>query len=228
LSKLCIIPARGGSKRIPRKNIKSFLGKPIIVYSITAALESGIFDEVIVSTDDQEIADVAESYGAKVPFMRSQKNSDDFASTMDVVNEVVDFYIENDQIFQYICCIYATSPLIRIQHLREGLSKLKSFHFDSVFPIVAFSYPIWRSLKIEGKHVQMNWPEYKKSRSQDLPVAYHDAGQWYWICTSQIKNELFTENSGYVLLEETQVQDIDNEDDWLMAEMKYEKLQGTQ
>ncbi len=226
MGNLCIIPARGGSKRIPRKNIKDFLGKPILAYSIEKALKSGLFEEVMVSTDDTEIAEVARDYGAKVPFVRSKKNADDFATTMDVINEVVYNYKEKGRIFENICCIYATSPLIRIQDLKEGLTKLEVGKLDSVFPIVPFSYPIWRSLKVEGERVTMNWEEHKQARSQDLPMAYHDAGQWYWVACSKANTELFTDNTGYVLLEEDQVQDIDHEQDWVMAELKYEKLQA--
>ena len=167
--KIAIIPARGGSKRIPRKNIKLFFDKPIIAYSIEAALESGLFDEVMVSTDDEEIAEIAIKYGAKVPFLRSEKNSDDNATTVDVILEVLNQYKSVFNInYSLGCCIYPTSPLIQIDHLKEGYELLKSFNYDSVFPIVAFSYPVWRGLQInEDNLVSMEWPEYYNSRSQD-------------------------------------------------------------
>jgi len=221
LGNLCIIPARGGSKRIPKKNIKFFLGKPIISYAIQVAQECGLFEEIMVSTDDQEIADVALKYNAKVPFYRTAKNSDDFATTKDVIGEVIENYKKINREFENICCVYATSPMINSDNLYDGLAKLKQCDLDVVFPIVPFSYPILRSLKVDGNHVSMNWPLYKNSRSQDLPVAYHDAGQWYWISNRNKKIELLTNNTGYILLSETQVQDIDNNEDWIMAELKF-------
>jgi len=178
MKNLAIIPARGGSKRIPRKNIKPFLGKPIIAYSIEAAINSKLFDEVMVSTDDDEIAEVAKKYGAKVPFMRSVKNSDDYATTADVLFEVLDNY--NLKEFDYACCIYPGAPMITKVTLSEAYDKLISHNFDSVFPIVQFSYPIQRSLKVFDAKVSMVYPEYLISRSQDLEKRFHDAGQFYW------------------------------------------------
>lgn len=226
-SKIAIIPARGGSKRIPRKNIKEFLGKPIISYSIRAALDSGLFDQIMVSTDDEEIAEVALKSGAQIPFMRSQKNSDDFATTIDVINEVLENYRDRGLYFSYGCCIYATAPLIDPGHLIEGYCTLKNLDFDTVLPVVPFSYPIWRGLEIipDGK-VKMIWPEYLNSRSQDLRSVFHDAGQWYWFNPLRVKSSLFTPNSGFVVVEEQQVQDIDNTSDWLIAEMKYRLRYG--
>jgi pseudaminic acid cytidylyltransferase len=221
MSNLCIIPAREGSKRIPRKNIKDFLGKPIIAYSIEAALKSELFDEVMVSTDSQKIA---KTYGAQVPFIRSDAN--DFATTVDVLKEVEIEYKNLGQEFENICCIYPTSPLIQISKLKEGLLKLVDEDLDCVLPIVVFTFPIWRSLKLEKGKVRMNWPEYTQTRSQYLPFAYHDEGQWYWFRPSRITKNLFTENSGSIVLNEAEVQDIDNPQDWLMAELKYENLQS--
>lgn len=229
MANICIIPARGGSKRIPRKNIRLFHGKPIIAYSIQAALESGLFDEVMVSTDDREIAEIAKQYGAKVPFLRSSKNSNDFASTAEVILEVISAYLKINQHFNLICCCYPTAPFISSTRLKQGFEKLTFQPFDSVFPIVAFSYPILRSLKMDNNYkVSLNWPEYLNSRSQDLPQAYHDAGQWYWLKTDAfIKNrEIMTENSCGLLLDDLEVQDIDNETDWKLAELKYELLQS--
>ncbi|MBB6610436.1 pseudaminic acid cytidylyltransferase [Pontibacter sp. Tf4] len=223
---IAIIPARGGSKRIPRKNIKSFLGKPIIAYSIEAAIASGLFDEVMVSTDDAEIATIAEQYGAKVPFLRSNATADDYATTADVLLEVLKEYAGLKQEFAVGCCLYPTAPLVRISALKEAYDLLNSQHYDTVFPVLKYSYPIWRSLKLQEAKVSMNWPEHLNSRSQDLPAAYHDAGQFYWFKTVsfQRSKKLFTENSGAIELEELEVQDIDNETDWKLAELKYKLL----
>lgn len=221
---LAIIPARGGSKRIPRKNIKDFLGKPIIAYSIETAIKSKLFDEVMVSTDDGEIAEISKSYGAKVPFLRSHRNADDYATTTDVLLEVLNDYKANDREFQYACCIYPTAPLIRADKLEKGFEKLKIENLNAVFPVVAFSYPIWRGLKItkEEKCI-MIWPENINRRSQDLEETYHDAGQWYWFNTESFKKEqkIFSNNSSCIILSETEVQDIDNSTDWKIAELKY-------
>jgi len=220
--RIAIIPARGGSKRIPRKNIKTFLDKPIIAYSIETALNSSLFDEVMVSTDDEEIALIAAEYGAKVPFMRSSKTSDDYATTMDVVYEVLDNYAKGGTNFKFACCVYATAPLTRVIHLQDGFAKLNDKEFTCVFPITAFGYPIWRSITIDNNGVgKMIWPEHLNTRSQDLPKAYHDAGQWYWFNTDRIKNWDWPDNSGTILLAEEHVQDIDTMTDWRLAEVKY-------
>lgn len=226
--KLCIIPARGGSLRIPRKNIKNFLGKPIIAYSIEAAINSGLFEEVMVSTDDEEIAEIAIKYGAKVPFLRSEKNSDDYASTMDVIEEVIKNYIQiNNTHFQFVCCIYPTAPLIKVDDLKSGYDKLKVHNYTCVFPSVKFSYPIWRSFEIEQTgNTKMFWPEHVNARSQDLKKAYHDAGQWYWFNIDKINKWNWPENSGTVILKEDVVQDIDTLSDWKIAEMKCQLMLG--
>lgn len=225
MSNIAIIPARGGSKRIPRKNIKDFLGKPIIAYSIEAALQSGLFDEVMVSTDDDEIVEVAKRYGAKVPFMRSAKNADDNAETMDVIKEViVDYQNKFNSLFDYACCIYPTAPLISQVDLIHGLELLKNGNFDVVFPVVSFSYPIWRGLKIVNGKTRMLWPENLMKRSQDLEMAYHDAGQWYWLDINKIGDKIFTENTASIVLKEENVQDIDTITDWKLAEMKFKLL----
>lgn len=225
MKKIAIIPARGGSKRIPRKNIKEFLGKPIIAYSVETALQSGLFDEVMVSTDDEEIAEVAKRYGANVPFMRSKENADDFATTAAVLQETLAKYKMQGGNFEYGCCIYPTAPFTNCRILIEGFQKLETKQLDTVFPVVAFSYPIWRGLKVnrEGK-TEMVWPEYLNTRSQDLEKVYHDAGQWYWFNCRKLKDRLFTDNSGCVELNEMEVQDIDNETDWKFAEIKYKAL----
>lgn len=219
---LCIIPARGGSKRIPRKNIKDFLGKPIIAYSIETAIESGLFDEIMVSTDDDEIAEVAIKYGAKVPFMRSKETSNDFATTVEVLKEV-EFEYENssNKVFDFICCLYATAPLVQKEDLRKGLEVLKNSSYSSVLPIVEFDYPIFRGLKLEGNKVDFIWPENQRTRSQDFEKTYHDCGQWYWYKPKEIKDRLITNEAGAITLSTSRVQDIDNTDDWSIAELKY-------
>jgi N-acylneuraminate cytidylyltransferase len=223
MANLCIIPARGGSKRIPRKNIRPFLGKPIIAYAIETALTSGLFEEVMVSTDDQEIAEIARLYGAKVPFLRSSDNANDYASTRDVLLEVLGGYSSLNKSFEYICCLYPTSPLVRIEDLVRGYQLLQLGEFESVLPVVSFSYPIQRSLILEEGAIRMAQPEFAQSRSQDLPKRYHDAGQWYWIRPTSLiaYPSLFTPHSGAIELEEIAVQDIDNEIDWKLAELKY-------
>ncbi len=222
MDNLAIIPARGGSKRIPRKNIKDFFGKPIIAYSIEAALKSELFDQVMVSTDDIEIAEVAIKYGAKVPFYRSQENSNDFATTLDVIDEVVKEYALRNKSFINICCIYPTAPLIQVKDIANGYEILsKNREIDVVYPITTFSYPILRSLILdEHGNVKMRWPEFEKTRSQDLQVAYHDCGQWYWYSSESLTKRNFSSIKP-VILDGFHVQDIDNEEDWNLAEIKY-------
>ncbi|HPF01102.1 MAG TPA: pseudaminic acid cytidylyltransferase [Bacteroidales bacterium] len=229
MKNLAIIPARGGSKRIPRKNIRDFFGKPIIAYSIQAALSSGLFDEVMVSTDDDEIAEIARQYGAAVPFMRSENTSDDFATTSDVLIEVIESYKLQGRVFENVCCIYPAAPLIKSTHLTEGYEKLINEKRNSVFPVVAFSYPVQRGLIIDSEgRTNMLHPENASVRSQDLQKVYHDAGQWYWLNTESFlaDKKIFSSNSASVILSETEVQDIDTLIDWKMAEFKYEYLQS--
>ncbi len=229
MKNLAIIPARGGSKRIPRKNIKEFLGKPIIAYSIETALKSNLFDEVMVSTDDKEIAEIAIQYGAKVPFMRSEKSADDFATTMDVLKEVETRYKEKfNKEFDCICCIYPTAPLIQIEDLEKGLNLLNKKKLDAVYPVVSFGYPVWRGIKFtETGNTQMVWKEFQNARSQDLEPVYHDAGQWYWYNPKNVTDTLLTGNTSAIILAEDKVQDIDTLTDWKLAEMKYELLQNS-
>lgn len=226
MAKIAIIPARGGSKRIPRKNIKLFFGKPIIAYSIDIAINSGLFDEIIVSTDDQEIAEIARSYGAHVPFLRSTENSSDYATTMDVITEVLtDYKTKLNRTFEFVCCIYPTAPLIQRKHLMEGLTQLTFYKRIATFPVVAFSYPVWRGVSLDEKgKAELVWPQFKNTRSQDLQVVYHDAGQWYWFDTFQLSDGLFSNNTGTVVLSEEEVQDIDTLSDWKLAEHKYSML----
>lgn len=224
MGNLAVIPARGGSKRIPRKNIKEFLGKPIIAYSIETALGCGLFEEVMVSTDDEEIALLAEEYGAKVPFLRGKKNADDFASTLNVLEEVVSEYRRRDRVFNYVCCLYPTAPFVRSEELALGFRMLVENEMDCVFPIVLFSYPVWRGMYVRNGRTQMVWPEYINSRSQDLQQVYHDAGQWYWYNPIKIRDSLFTANTSSIILKEEFVQDIDTLSDWKMAELKYRMI----
>lgn len=227
MSSVAIITARGGSKRIPRKNIKPFHGKPIIAYPIEAALQSGLFDLVMVSTDDEEIAAIARQYGAEVPFFRSAANSDDYAGTGAVLVEVLEQLKGIGRSFDYACCLYPTAPFISVYSLTESFRLLQEKNYDSVFPVCAFSFPILRSLKMnDDGRVEMNFPENFAKRSQDLPPAYHDAGQFYWTNVKAFEHDpkLYTANSGAIVLSELEVQDIDNKTDWALAEIKYELL----
>jgi N-acylneuraminate cytidylyltransferase len=222
--KIAIIPARGGSKRIPRKNIRDFLGKPIIAYVIETALQSGLFDEVMVSTEDDEIAHIATQYGAQVPFHRSLANANDYAGTADVLLEVLATYAEQGRTFVYGCCLYPTAPLITPALLQAGWELLSAGEYDAVFPVLPHSHPIQRALKIENNKVSMIWPENVLARSQDLPTTYHDAGQFYWFAATplQQKKQLLTDNASALIISNIQAQDIDNLDDWQMAELKYQ------
>lgn len=220
---LCIIPARGGSKRIPRKNVKPFLGKPMIAYPIEVALKSGLFDEVMVSTDDLEIAEIARQFGAKVPFMRTAETANDFATLADVLHEVLINYEKLGQSFDNMCCILATTPLLQSEDIVNGYTKLINSEFSTIVPVVQFSYPILRAFKMnKDGAISYNWPEYAKSRSQDLPNAYHDSGTFYWHRISIWKTGRLTR--GAVIVNEESVQDIDTEHDWKMAEIKYKLL----
>lgn len=223
---LCIIPARGGSKRIPRKNIKEFLGKPIIAYSIEAALKSNLFDEVMVSTDDEEIAEIAKKYSAKVPFLRGKENANDFATTYSVIEEVLNKYNEAaGKIFKNACVLYPCAPFVTASKLKEAFNKLDKF--DTVFPVVKYGFPIQRALK-KNKDDRLTFiqPKFELARSQDLTPSYHDAGQFYWININALqKNKaIMAGNTGAIVLSETEVQDIDTETDWKLAELKYKML----
>jgi len=229
MSNLAIIPARGGSKRIPKKNIKSFSGKPIIAYSIEAALKSGLFDEVMVSTDDKEIAKIAMSYGAKVPFLRSNKTADDYATTFDVIEEVVLKYESLNKIFDYTCCIYACAPFVTVNKLTTTFNLLQKEDFDCVLPVTTFGFPVQRAFKIGKKNrVDFFYPEYSLTRSQDLEHSYHDVGQFYWMNTIKClqKKAVVTDNTGSIVISELEAQDIDTELDWKLAELKYELVQS--
>jgi pseudaminic acid cytidylyltransferase len=224
MGNICIIPARGGSKRIPRKNIKLFLDKPIITYSIKAAIKSNLFDEIMVSTDDDEIARIAKKYGAKVPFLRSAKNSDDFATTYEVIEEVIQYYKSQEKKFKNICCIYPCAPFVSSEILLKAYNQLIEKKFDTVFPIIPFSFPIQRALRVNNGKVSMILEDNLNIRSQDLEQSFHDAGQFYWCNSKQllITKKLLTQNSGYVEISELEAQDIDTGIDWKLAELKYQ------
>lgn len=223
---IAIITARGGSKRIPRKNIKEFLGKPILCYSIEAALNSGLFEEVMVSTDDEEIASIAKAAGAKVPFMRSEKTANDYATTDDVLLEVLEEYEKRGQKFEYMACIYPTAPFVTGEKLDAAMKLIVEKNGEGVMPVVSFSFPPQRGMAIRNGNLEYCYPENAAKRSQDLETMYHDCGQFYiydvekyLACKGDLPN-------GYIPLEvpELEVQDIDNTSDWILAEMKYKMM----
>lgn len=226
MKNIAIITVRGGSKRIPRKNIKEFCGKPIIAYSIEAALNSGVFDTVMVSTDDEEIAEIAKKYGAEVPFMRSAATSNDFATTTDVLNEVINEYRKIGQEFNKMCCIYPTAPFVTSDKLKEGMEILDDSEIDSVIPVVAFSFPPKRGVIVSDKYIKMIYPEHRYTRSQDLIPEYHDAGQFYCVKVDAFceYGDIITKKTAPLILSESEVQDIDTLEDWKIAEMKYKIL----
>lgn len=222
--RIAIITARGGSKRIPKKNIKEFCGKPIIAYSIEAAIKSGIFEEVMVSTDSEEIAEIARQYGAKVPFMRSEKASGDFATTADVIMEVIHEYEKRQRFFDYICCIYPTAPFVTSEKLINGMEIMEKYNPLEVMPVVAFSSPPQRCFVIdENMNMSYKYKEYMTTRSQDLEKLYYDAGQFYIYNTKKYleANGKTSEGIMPIIVSGLEVQDIDNEDDWKIAELKY-------
>ena len=228
---LAIIPARGGSKRIPGKNIKNFYGKPIIAYPIQAALDSGFFDTVMVSTDSDQIANVAKQYGAEVPFMRSNKNADDYSTTADVLLEVLESYKAKQNLeFDYLCCIYPTAPFTTADLLKEGYHTMIKNDFDSVFPVLQYSFPIQRAMRIEEGKLQMRQPGHLNSRSQDLVPYYHDSGQFYWLNIPRFLEQkvMWGKNTGMIQLSEMDAHDIDTLEDWAIAEDLIHKFKNTQ
>ena len=218
---IAIITARGGSKRIPKKNIKDFCGKPIIAYSIEAAIESGLFDEVMVSTDSEEIADVAREYGASVPFMRSEKTSDDYATTNDVLREVITEYKKRGKEYDIVVCMYPTAPFITADKLKKAVALMDRDGVDGVTPVVRYSFPPQRAFVIRDDLLYYQFPENKKKRSQDLEPIYHDCGQFYVMRSDDIFRSDNAAGSAPLIVSELEVQDIDNETDWKLAEMKY-------
>lgn len=224
---IAIIPARGGSKRIPRKNIKLFHDKPMIAYSIEAAQKSGCFDKIIVSTDDQEIANVAKAFGAEVPFIRPSKIADDFATTLDVMQHAINWCLEQQWAVDKVCCIYATAPFISSDSINIGFNALIKGDFNYAYSATSFPFPIQRALKIhQDGSTDMFMPEHLNTRSQDLEEAYHDAGQFYWGKSSAFleKKPLFSNDSFAVILPRNTVQDIDTLEDWSNAELMFEVL----
>lgn len=223
MTSIAIITARGGSKRIPRKNIKDFLGKPILAYSIEAALGSKLFDEVMVSTDDEEIAAIAARYGAKVPFLRSAENADDYATTSDVLEEVLETYEKNGRSFAWMCCIYPTAPFVTAKKLCNAMKEIKEKNADALVPVVKFSYPPQRCFVVQENKLVYQWPENIQKRSQDLEPFYHDAGQFYLAKVGSFKmsKTLVPPHTIPYILDEVEVQDIDSLEDWEMAEIKY-------
>lgn len=225
--RIAIIPARGGSKRIPRKNIKSFCGKPIIAYSIEAAQKSGLFDRIVITTDDEEIAELARSYGAEVPFMRPKELSDDHTATIPVIAHAIQTLQEQGSIIEAACCIYATAPFIRPDDIAEAYHALVAHHKSYAFPLTTFPFPIFRGVKRDEKgNIEMFWPEHFSTRSQDLPEAYHDVGQFYWGKPDAWLEgtPIFSEAATTIVLPRHLVQDIDTPEDWLRAELMYKAL----
>lgn len=221
---VAIIPARGGSKRIPKKNIKEFCGKPMIAWSIEAALKSECFNKVVVSTDNTEIADIAQLLGAEVPFLRPASLSDDYTGTIPVVRHAIEYLIANGQSPELACCIYATAPFITPEDIRKGLDILVKTTSDYAFSVTSYPFPIQRSLRISSEErINMIYPENFNTRSQDLEDTYHDAGQFYWgRISAWIANKvIFSPESAAVLLPRHKVQDIDTMEDWLRAELMF-------
>ena len=225
--RLAVIPARGGSKRIPRKNIKSFCGKPIIAYSIETALESKLFDHVVVSTDDDEISEIAQQYGATVPFKRPTELADDFIGTNPIVKHAIEWFADNNTDITEACCIYATAPLLTTEYLQQGFKQLQTGNRSFAFSVTSFAFPIQRALRLlSDDTVEAINPEMISKRSQDLEEAWHDAGQFYWGTAEAFLKELpvMSKHSTATKLPRYQVQDIDTEEDWKQAELMYQAL----
>lgn len=229
--RVAVIPARGGSKRIPRKNIKAFCGKPMIAWSIEAAAASGCFDAVVVSTDDAEIAEVAKSYGASVPFVRPPELSDDHTGTIPVIAHAVQRFVAAGQRPDAVCCLYATAPFVTADDIRTGLQVMEEEGVDYAFSVTSYAFPIQRAIRF-SKHgrVEMFQPEHFNTRSQDLEEAYHDAGQFYWGRASAwlAGTPLFGMGSAPVVLPRHRVQDIDTAEDWLRAEWMFKALRAVE
>lgn len=222
--KIAVIPARGGSKRIPRKNITAFAGKPIIAYSIAAAQQSGLFDQVVVSTDDQEIADVARQLGAAIPFLRPPTLADDHTGTNAVVKHAIGWFDQQGPAVSHACCIYATAPFLQPQYLQQGHDKLLESGKAFVFSVTTFPAPVQRALRLTAAgEIAALYPQYRQVRSQDLEPAYHDAGQFYWGTAAAFLGDevLFSPAALPVILPRHLVQDIDTPEDWLRAELMY-------
>ncbi len=224
--KIAVIPARGGSKRIPRKNIKHFYGKPLIAYSIEAAIKTKLFDKVIVSTDDEEIASIAKSYGAEI-LKRPKELADDFTTTIPVIAHAIKSTYKDVNEIEAVCCIYATAPFVQAEYLKKAYEKLLTYKSNYCFSATSFAFPIQRAIKLKNDSIEMFYPEHFNTRSQDLEEAYHDAGQFYWgIPEAWCEEEaIFSDNSSVVILPRYLVQDIDTLEDWKRAELMYRVLQ---
>lgn len=228
MGNIAIITARGGSKRIPKKNIKEFCGKPIIAYGIEAAINSGIFEEVMVSTDSEEIAEIARQYGARIPFMRREKTGNDFATTADVLIEVLEDYKALRKQYDYFACIYPTAPFVTASKLVDAMASLKKERADALVSVVRFSFPPQRGFVIKNGNIHYQYPQFEKTRSQDLEPIYHDCGQFYFCsCESFMKNQtLIQQRTIPYVVNEEEAQDIDTMSDWNIAEAKYRVLYG--
>ena len=225
--RLCVIPARGESKRIPRKNIKDFFGQPMIAYSIKAALKSNFFDQVIVSTDDAEIAEVAKYFGASVPFVRPNELANDYTGTVPVVKHAIEWFDDQGQSPSEVCCLYATAPFVRAGTIKRAYEQMQSTQADYCFTVTSFAFPIQRALKVTAKNrIEMFYPEHLETRSQDLKESYHDAGQFYWGKAEAFKqqNPLFSKSATPYILPRHLVQDVDTPEDWKRAELMYQVL----
>lgn len=223
---IAVIPARGGSKRILRKNIKYFHGKPIIAYSIEAAINSGCFDRVVVSTDDLEIAEIAKKYGAIVPYIRPSNISDDYTGTNSVVKHAIQWFFEQGEVVEYVCCIYATAPFLQPKYIQEGFNNIRKCGHNFSFSVTTFAFPVQRSLRIKDNGVEPIWPDFILKRSQDLEEAYHDAGQFYWGTSKAFTSEyeLFSAESLPIVIPRHLTQDIDTSEDWEYAELMFKAL----
>lgn len=226
--KLAVIPARGGSKRIPRKNIRSFLGQPIIAYAIAACRESKLFDHVVVSTDDAEIATVAKSFGAEVPFIRPAALANDHEGTAAVVKHALQWYEEQGVATDICCCVYATAPFVRAEDLQMGFQRLIASNKDYAFSVTSYDFAVQRAMFMAPEGLQLLYPEFAKTRSQDLVETFHDAGQFYWGKAAAFLNDtpLFSPASAPVVLPRYRVQDIDTLEDWTRAEIMFKVLQA--
>lgn len=228
---VAVIPARGGSKRVPRKNIRDFCGEPLIARSILAAKNSELFDMIVVSTDDEEIAEIARRYGVDVPFTRPNALSDDHTCTLDVVKHALQWLLDHGQKVEYVCCIYATAPFLLPRYLKQGWHELTRYQCSYAFSVTSFAFPIQRAIHItQEQRVEMFQPEHFMTRSQDLQEAYHDAGQFYWGTTQAWLDQrpLFSNHSVPVILPRHRVQDIDTQEDWLRAEWLFKALQAVE
>jgi len=225
-NRLAIIPARGGSKRLPGKNVRIFCGKPIIHYSIAAALDTGLFAEVMVSTDDPGIASIAVSGGAMVPFMRGAEASSDISGLEDVIEDVLSAYEKKGRQFSSACLVLATAPFVSHERLAAAYKLLLETEADTVFPVVKYSYPIQRALRLKNGRIELIWPENDDKRTQDLEDTYHDSGQFYWINTARFreKRKLFTDKTAAIVIPELEAEDIDGEENFQLAEIKYNAI----